>query len=142
MHIEFKFSNDVFASVDLVSKTIYPYTKEMDGDFPCAPPIYYSTDDEMVDALKKVSEMVNLNQHRDVVDCMFDFYNGIEHCSYDGTRDGVMIWYCDNPETKGLKDALKDTGAVAYDLNEYGDGGLFTSVVVENNGTRIAKIIY
>jgi hypothetical protein len=140
MNIEFKFSNDVFASVDLASKTVYPYTRDMYGELEGYRPINYANDNEMVLALKKVSEMVNLDQHRYVVECMYDFFNLRYDCTFD--EDGLMIWHCDNHEKDGIKDALKDTGAVVSEINEHIDGVLFTSIVFENNVTRIAKIIY
>jgi hypothetical protein len=142
MKIEFKFSNDVIASINLGSQVINSWVYDRHGEVCGYRSIPYYNDNEMVLALKEISEMVNLEQHEDVANCLHDFYNEIEHCSFEGYEDGVMVWSCDNPEKIGLIEALDGTGAVVSDLNEYGNGGLFTSVVVENNGTRIAKIIY
>lgn len=140
MKLEFKFSNDVIASINLGSQVINSWVYDRHGEVCGYNSIPYHNDNEMVLALKEISEMVNLEQHEDVANCLHDFYDGIDYCSFEGYEDGVMVWSCDNPEKNGLIEALDGTGAVVSELNDY--GGLFTSVVVENNGTRIAKIIY
>ena len=142
MELQFKYKNDVILNVNIADKRAYAWSNIMHGEIERHFALDYESDDDLIELMKRASDIVNLEQHRDIVNCTFDFYTGINHCSFDGYKDGVMTWSCDNPEEIGLKDALKDTGAVVSELDEWGYGGLFTSVVVENNGTRIAKIIF
>lgn len=75
MHLEFKFSNDVNASVCIATKTIYQYTIGIDGEmYPFSGPIEFKNDNDMIRALNDIANRVNLNQHRDIVELIFDEY--------------------------------------------------------------------
>lgn len=79
MHLEFKFSNDVNASVCIATKTMNPYTIGIDGEmYPFSGPIKFKNDNDMVRALNDIANRVNLDQHREIVELIFDRYKDCE----------------------------------------------------------------
>lgn len=137
MNLELKFQNDVWAAIDMHSKTVFPYTKEQYGESVLTP-IEYDNDTELVDALKKVSERINLNQHREAIAIMFDYFKGADFTyKNDGslmitTPLGSLQLY-----DKGFMEDMESCGC------EYGDDFTkFDFYCVRFRGTCIATIYY
>jgi hypothetical protein len=140
MNSELKFQNDIWASIDMHSKTVFPYTKEQHGEgFVCLP-LSFNNDNEMVEALKKVSERINLNQHREAVDIMYDYFKGADF-SYCNDGSLKIKTNLDDLELydKGFMADMESCGCVYGTdyTNDYSD-----DYFVNFNGTRIATILY
>lgn len=88
MNLEFKFENNLYAKACLVQKIIEIYKKEQWGDCLVCKPILYTSDNELVDALKKVSERINLDQYEEVTDVI---YRRSQNCDIRRADNGSLI---------------------------------------------------
>jgi len=135
MHIEFKFSNDIFASVDIVNKIVFPYTKDRHGEMYGYSPINYSTDDEMVYALKKVAERVNMDQHEDVALAIHRHFND---CKVKYSDNGMLeIESKLHWTNKEFISELESLGAEYSFEHDYPEDWF-----IKVNGKRIASITF
>jgi len=141
MNLEFKFSNEVNASVCIATKTIKPYTVGIDGErYPFYGPIEFNDDTSMVYALNDIANKVNISQHDDVVDLIFKHLKG---CSISYINDGGI-------EIRKTEDAdLYDIGGFyesiqhsfdEYTIKEEGGFDVFAYNLTDINGRRIATI--
>lgn len=135
MKLQFRFSNDVKASIDLVSKTIHPYTEDpINSEIYKLPTIEYNSDDDMVNALKSVSERVNIDQHRELYEIIFKHFKDADIKYDDKGRLYIKSkWF--------FYDDLKSeiyTYGYQYDFDDYDP----TDVFIKQNEKRIASIEY
>jgi len=88
MELQFKFKNDVIFSVDIAAKKTYAYSyigyRETSSHFA----IDYESDDDLIELMKRASNIVNSEQHREVFEIIFDYYkDGKIKCEDDGSLD-------------------------------------------------------
>ena len=140
MNIEFKFSNDVIASINLGSKVVTAWVEDRHGEVCGYRSIPYDNDNEIVDALKKISEMVNMNQHDDIQEAIFNHFNGANMLYHsDGSLD-ILFEYRDDFHrlTVGeFEPLLESLGAEYIWGDDYCDAHS-----IRVNGKRIASITF
>jgi hypothetical protein len=140
MKLEFKFSNDVIASINLGSKVVTAWVEDRYGEVCGYRSIPYDNDNEMVDALKDVSEMVNMDQHEDICEAIFNHFKDANILyNSDGTLD--ILAKCSDELyslTSDEFEALLESLGAEYSFEDYHPEDWFIKV----NGKRIASITF
>ena len=140
MHLEFKFENEINATVWLCQKTVFAYTFDRYQNTHHVDTFDYATDSDMVKVLNKVSNMVNLAQHDDVIDLIFKHFKG---CNIDYLNDGgIVIRKSDDTrlyDIGGFYEAVQHSFD-DYTIKEEGGFDVFAYNLTDISGRRIATI--
>jgi hypothetical protein len=142
MNLEFRFDNNLHATVYFEQKIIKIYKKEHAwshyacqwGDDLVCKPILYTSDNEMILALKTASERINLEQHEDITYAIYRYgYSSNTRYASDGR---LMV---DAPI-----DRLGNHGELIDRLIECGADfiGRHLSSKIMRDGICIAEITY
>jgi hypothetical protein len=136
MKLEFKFSNDIVASLDIGSNVVTAWVHDRHGEACGYRSIPYNNDNEMVDALKKISEMVNLEKHDDIREAIFNHFENA-HVLYncDGTLS--IHAYYDCPTRYEFMELMESLGAEYSFEDDYPEDWF-----IKVNGKRIASITF
>lgn len=143
MKVEFKFTNDIYAIVNYEAKEVQPHTYDRFWHFEQLKSIPFTNDNELVDALKVVSEMVNMSQHEDVLFAILEYY---KDCDVEYVSNGsVTITVGRDKYIEFFDDEfIKKLNSLDADYVEYDDTNKYSFqrniFYVYHNGYRIATI--
>jgi len=129
MELQFKFKNDVTIKVDPANQNAVAYSYERHGETYDYFVEKYDSNEELIELMKRASNIINSEQHADIFDIIYEIYGGKEGCEIRIERNGLLNVIISSYSDSGIKDMMS---AVSYyelenvfiqDFDSIGTGG-------------------